>query len=255
MANQTYIGWNHGRVRQEADPEKRWTRLWLAPAARVSTSPGAGSKGPRSPASWPAAQLLAAAEGQLADLERRERSGAAREELSAARQKLIRARELYDRGTPGYDQPLSEARDSLFYAELAISRADSRATLGRALEVFFFTFLGAALLGTGFVLNRRRRGVRREAEQLLAAWRNALDEKLGALLDELEQRVARFVGPASGEGQRPWSGETLVWAGQIRADVGSLYILWTSANNVLQQAEALIRASGPSEIAARAGPV
>lgn len=191
-----------------------------------------------------AGQALTKGERDLADLERRERSGVAREELLAARQKLARARELYDRGTPGYDQPLSEAREGLFVAELAISRADGRAAFGRALKIFFLTFLVSALLGTGFVLNRRRRGVRREAERLLAAWRTALDAKLGALLDELERRVARFVGPASGEGRRPWAGETLRWAEQIRADVGSLYILWTSANGVLQQAEALIRASG-----------
>ena len=189
-------------------------------------------------------KALAEAEAQLAALQRRERAGAALLELDTARQMLTRARELYDQGAPSYDNLLSEAGRHLFTAEQAISKADRLAASGRALAIFFLIFLGMALLGTGFVLNLRRRGVRKEAGQLLAAWRNALDEKLGALLDELEQRVARFVGPASGEGQRPWAGETLRWAEQIRADVGSLYILWTSANSVLQKAEALIHASG-----------
>lgn len=108
--------------------------------------------------------------------------------------------------------------------------------------------LAATLAGTGFVLNRRRRPVKREAEQLLADWDRALDRKLEVLIEEMEQRIGLYLGPASGADRRPYAGETLRLAGAIRADIGSLYILWTSASKVLETAAALIRARGLSAV-------
>ena len=187
---------------------------------------------------------LDAAQARLAQIERRERAAVAREELSRGRQALKEARELYDRGAPGYAERLEAAKGALFNAEAQVSDANATAVGRRAQARFLLVLLAAALLAAGFVLNRRRRGVKREAEQLLAAWRTALDRKLAVLFDELESRAARFIGPASGEGKRPHVGETLRLAEQIRADLGSLSILWTSAGSVLEKAEALIRAKG-----------
>ena len=187
-------------------------------------------------------QKLTVAETRLGHLEGREHAAAARRSLLAARQGLAEARELYGQGTPGYAERLETGKRALAAAERKISDAETMAALKRAAIRFLLILLAAALLAAAFALNRRRRGVKLEAEKLLAGWRAALDRKLEILLDELEQRVARFIGPASGEGQRPHTGETLRLAGEIRADVGSLYILWTSAGSVLQQAEALIRA-------------
>ena len=60
--------------------------------------------------------------------------------------------------------------------------------------------LGFALLGVlarlAWLLNRRRRPVKEEAEALLDSWQTALDRKLEALFGELEHRVERLVGPA-----------------------------------------------------------
>jgi hypothetical protein len=189
-------------------------------------------------------KTLAAARDRLVELERREGAAVVREELARAHRWLAEARELYDRGAPGYVEPLSRLQGELSNAGVAISFAEASAARRHGAVVALVMLLATGLLVGGFALNRRRRGDKREAERLLAAWRAALDRKLAALLDELEQRVARFVGPASGEGKRPWTGETLRLAGQIRADTGSLSILWTSAGSVLEKAEALIRAHG-----------
>ncbi|HBL28556.1 MAG TPA: hypothetical protein DD490_17110, partial [Acidobacteria bacterium] len=189
-------------------------------------------------------QALAAAETRLAGLDRKELAGAARESLLAARQGLRAARELYATGTFGYGKKIEEARAALDTAERQISAAEEAVARGKRLRRSLLTALVLGLLGLGVFLNRRRRGAKSEAERLLADWRTALDRKLEIVYDELEQRVARFVGPADGEGRRPHAGETLRLAGEIRADVGSLSILWVSANSVLQTAEALVRARG-----------
>lgn len=189
-------------------------------------------------------QALDAARRLLADLERRERAEAARGSLAAAREHLDAARELHAQATPGYAERLEAARHEMAAAERRISDASLEAALWRAQQVFLLIAAGAALAAAGLSLNRRRRSVKNEAETLLADWRAALDRKLAVFFDELERRIAQFVGPASGEGQRPHAGTTLRLTEQIRADVGSLSILWTSANSVLERAEVLIRARG-----------
>ncbi|HEX4959227.1 MAG TPA: hypothetical protein VF173_00210 [Thermoanaerobaculia bacterium] len=189
-------------------------------------------------------KALAAAQARLGDLERRERAASAREELAIARQSLAEARDRYDRGAAGYSEQIGLAKAAVDQAEERLASIDSEAAVLRFVLRFLLLLLAAALVAAGFVLNRRRRGAKREAEQLLAAWRTALDRKLAALFDELERRVGRFVGPASGDGKRPYTGETLRLAEQIRADVGSLSILWTSASGILGKAEALIQGKG-----------
>lgn len=130
-------------------------------------------------------------------------------------------------------------------AEAAVRRAERQAELRRD---FFLTFLGFCLLGAltwlAWLLNRRRRPVKEEAEALLASWQTALDRKLEALFGELERRVKRLAGPVSGDGRR-FAGETAELARQARSDVGSLTILWTSARAVLEQARERIRPRRP----------
>ncbi|HEV2846870.1 MAG TPA: hypothetical protein VG477_18585, partial [Thermoanaerobaculia bacterium] len=182
---------------------------------------------------------LKAAEAELARLERREHADAARQELLNARQALNAARELHRRAAPGYER-VEAAIYAVSIADRKISSAEASAELLRFLLGFLSFALAAGLLIGGVTLNLRRRGVKREARELLDAWHTALDTKLEAILDELERRVDRFVGPRGGS----WEGETLRLAEAIRADVGSLYILWTSASGVLQLAGSLIRARG-----------
>lgn len=189
-------------------------------------------------------QVVESLQARLADLERHKLAATAERELASARESLAQARELHLRAAPGYDESLQNAEYALTGAELKISRAEGLAAMQRGFQRGLPYPIAALLLGIAIVLNRRRRPAKREARSLLTAWRTALDRKLAALYDELEARVDRFVGPAHGEGQRRWQGESLELAEQIRDDVGSLTILWTSANSVLEQAEALIRARG-----------
>lgn len=187
---------------------------------------------------------LKTAGADLARLARRQGAAKAERELQEARRSVDALREQHAQGAVRDVQALEEAKAAVYRAERRISFAETAANARRVLGRFLFFLLAGMLVVAGFKLNHRRRGVKREARELLDAWRTALDKKLEALLDELERRVARFVGPAGGEGRRPWEGETLRLAEGIRADVGSLYILWTSASGVLQEAEALIRARG-----------
>ncbi|HEX6903759.1 MAG TPA: hypothetical protein VF789_28875 [Thermoanaerobaculia bacterium] len=191
-----------------------------------------------------AGEELRTAEADLARLERRPGAEAARPELESARRSLDAMRRPHARGDVPDLRTLGTVKAAVYTAQRRISYAETAANVRRVLGRFLLFLLAGMLVVAGFKLNHRRRGAKREARELLDAWRTALDKKLEALLDELERRVARFVGPASGEGRRPWEGETLRLAEAIRADVGSLYILWTSASGVLQQAEALIRARG-----------
>lgn len=181
---------------------------------------------------------------RLADIEKRERASVARESLTTARQRLDEGRDLHARAVPGSAEKLEAARIALDAAEREIYTADRQAARARATFRTLLSLLALGLLGLAWHLHRQRRGIKHEAEELLADWRTALDRKLEVLFDEMEQRVARFVGPASGAGRRPWTGTTLQLAEQIRADVGSLAILWTSANSFLEKAEALIHARG-----------
>lgn len=177
------------------------------------------------------------AEARLLQLERHRHASEARGQLLTARRRLAAARQLHMRGEPGYRGAFAAASTALATAERRIAKAEVRAALRSAAGLSLLFLLATA----GFALNRRRRGVKREAQQLLAEWRAALGPELGALLDKLEQRAALFVGPASGEGKHPHAGETLRLADEIRADLGSLRVLWNSASGVVHQAGALIQ--------------
>lgn len=185
---------------------------------------------------------------RLADLEKRERSRVASGSLTTARQLLDAARDLHASASPGSPEKLDAARSALDAAEQEIYTADRQAARARTVFRTLLLLLALGLLVLAWYLHHRRRGIQHEAEELLADWRTALDRKLEVLFNEMEQRVARFVGPAGGAGRRPWTGATLSLAEQIRADVGSLAILWTSANSFLEKAEALIHARGPGAL-------
>ena len=67
----------------------------------------------------------------------------------------------------------------------------------------------------------------------------------------MERDEQDAIGVAGGEGRRPYAGETLRLAEQVRADVGSLAILWTSADSFLATPEAggrLVAASAAAVI-------
>lgn len=173
---------------------------------------------------------------------RRTLDDAARREIRKASRIVAAARDEHRRAGIGGEQ-VDRAGEAVRSAEDAARRAEGLKVL--------FGFLGLALLGAlaGYArfLNRRRRPVKEEAEALLASWQTALDRKLEALVGELEPRVERRIGPVSGDGRR-FAGETDRLARQVRSDVGSLTILWTSARSVLEQAAERIRPRRPGPI-------
>jgi len=171
---------------------------------------------------------LAAARDRLDRLQSRTLDDAARKKIQGASQLLATAREKHQRGDLIYDQ-ITPVEDAVWDAEAAVRRAEGR-------RVFSILLGWAALLALAWLawrLNRRRLPVKKEAEALLASWQTALDRKLEALFGDMEQKVARLAGS--------FEGETGELDRQVRSDVGSLVILWTSASAVLEQARSRIQ--------------
>ena len=136
----------------------------------------------------------------------------------------------------GHDQ-ITPVENAVWSSETAVRRAEATELAVR----FLYVVALLTLAWLAWFLNRRRRPVKEEAESLLATRQTALDRKLEVLFGELEQKVARLVGPVSGR----FEGETEELARQVRSDVGSLAILWTSAHAVLEQARERIRPRRP----------
>lgn len=181
---------------------------------------------------------------RLQRLERHEFAEGGRNEIRHASQVLAGAHELYRRADPDYVRQLDQSEAALSHAEAAVRRAEEQEAFRSSLFSFLGLILLSVLVRIAWRLNRRRRPVKKEAESLLASWQTALDRKLEVLFGELEQRVGWLVGPVSGDGRR-FSGETAELARQVRSDVGSLAILWTSAHAVLEQARERIRPRRP----------
>ena len=189
-------------------------------------------------------ETLVAASATLDRLAGRPGAASATPQIAAAREAVAKARELWQAGEPAYRQRLDRAKEAVAAAERAVDQAEAGALLLKSCLFAVLAFLGLAALVLLWLASRRRRPAKLEATALLASWRQALDRKLEALVDELEQRMERWVGPVTGEGRRAWRGETQRLADGIRADVGSLAILWTSANGVLAKAQALVEPGG-----------
>ncbi len=187
------------------------------------------------------AGVLPVLEEALAPLERHERAAVAAGEIQEARRVLAELREIYRRGDPAYAERLWAARQAVDLAAATIAAEDARARALKGWLVVLATLFFAVAISGGVALRWRRKPVRQEAEDLLTAWQAALDRKLEALFGELERRVASAIGPVTGDGGHGFAGETARLAEQVRADVGSLSILWTSAAHVLEQAREQIR--------------
>jgi uncharacterized membrane protein YgcG len=178
---------------------------------------------------------------QFRELHKRELAITAGKPLESARLSLVEGQALYRNADPVYAARLDRALQVLSEARQEIEAAERREAAESLAHALLSLLALCAAAATVWGLNRRRRGVKEEAEALLASWQTALDRKLEALFGELEQRVSRLVGSVSGDDRRGYEGETEALAEAVRADVGSLTILWTSARAVLEQAREHIR--------------
>ncbi len=171
------------------------------------------------------------------ELNRRELAGTAGEPLEAARQSLVDSQALYRNADSAYAGRLDQTLQALSRAEETIGAAEASAATEAANRKALRVLVACVLLLLLWGLNLLRSRFKKEAEELLDSWQTALDRKLEALFGELEQRISRL-GPISGEERGQ---ETEALAASVRADVGALIILWTSARAVLEQAREHIR--------------
>ena len=187
---------------------------------------------------------LDAAQGDLKTQQGRLRASSAQEQLKSAQSSLKDARISYEKGDSSYASLLSQSKTAIAGADSAISSADSAAAARSAALWILLSLLTFGAAGLGFFLNRRVRGIRSEAEKLYTDWNSALAKKVDVLFGELETRMKTFIGPASGAEKRDFTGETLRVAEQTREAIGTLSVLWASANGVLEQAKGLLAPAG-----------
>jgi hypothetical protein len=169
----------------------------------------------------------------------RNQAAAAGAPLRAGQEALARARTEHERGDSSYRAYLETAGQCAVAAENAITAAAKLAEQRRLLVGAGSASFLAALGIVGLVLNRRRLGVKTEAEQLFRTWERGLGEKNLALFELLDRR-ATVVGSAAEEARQRYSGDTLELSEHIIKDVDELFIMSSSTGRVLQDAQELL---------------
>jgi hypothetical protein len=163
----------------------------------------------------------------------------ARPMLHTAREALAQARREYARGDSSYRAARESARVALASAENVINATALAAAYHQRLMALS-GLVGLLVLGaTGWGLNRRRRGAKKDAIALLRAWENGLGEKNVALFNLLD-RASALIGSSSEETAKRYSGETRKLGEQIIKDVDELFIMSACAGRVLQDAQRLV---------------
>ncbi len=165
-------------------------------------------------------------------------ASSAKDELGAGLQALAEARQVHERGDAGYPDRLDAARRGVNAAEAAIGEAARAAQMRRRVVTAGAGAGGFSVLALGILLNRLRRGRRREALELVEAWTKALDEKTLALFNLLD-RTYVVVGSSAEEARHRFAGTTLASSQQIIRDVDELTIMSSCASRILTDAKAL----------------
>lgn len=135
-------------------------------------------------------------------------ASSAKDELGAGMQALAEARQVHERGDAAYRDRLDAARRQVDAIEAAIVEAARAAQMRRRVVGAGVGAGGFSVVALGFLLNRLRRGRRREALELVEAWTKALDEKTLALFSLLDRTYVVVGSSAEEAGQRfagrPW---------------------------------------------------
>ncbi len=185
------------------------------------------------------ADQIAASEGILAQLESRERAGAAATDLVTAKQALREAREAHGLGASVWASQLQSAKSALANAERSISDADAAASRNALLAMLLWILLGLGTLGTGLFLNWRARLKAAEAQTLYDAWETGLHEKSNANIDRLLEKVSLYAA-VSGSTKRSYTGQSAQIAAQVRSDSGQATLLLAKAREIHGRAQALL---------------
>lgn len=153
---------------------------------------------------------------------------------------LAESRRLHATADPAYYASMERAR-----AEITGIREFIRLKARQAQQQKEILILGSAsaLLVAfliAFFLNRRRRSSRREALELIDAWKVALDEKRVSA-SSLMHRSMESLGVSRREAEARFSGTTLELVEQTIRDVDEMVIMANSAIRVLESADQLAR--------------
>lgn len=166
-------------------------------------------------------------------------------EVEVAREALAKAGSAHARMDSAYRQSLVDAEaafqafdDANARAEQALQQREVRKRTHRRVAGGSAAAGVVALLGLGTAGNRRRRRIKREAEDLCDVWERGLREKTDGLFTLLD-RTAIVVGSSSDLEKRGYTGETLRLSKQAIKDVDELFIMASCADGVLERAQAL----------------
>lgn len=186
------------------------------------------------------ADRLKAAEARLATLAAHPYASAAPREIVAARQALAAANEAYADGSAEYAARLESAKSALSAGESAVEVAAAEAASKRMWTWVFIALANILTLGGAFWLNRRSARFGAKAEELFGSWDTALDKKLEAVIDGLDEKMDTYVGAESGPKARGWVGKSAELSAAIRLNAGTAKILLSAAQNIHDQVRALV---------------
>lgn len=186
------------------------------------------------------ADRLKAAEARLTALAEHPYASAAPQEVVAARQALASADEAYADGSAEYVSRLEAAKSSLSAGESAVEVAAAEAASKRMWTWIFIALANLLTLGGAFWLNRRSARFGAKAEELFGSWDTALDKKLEAVIDGLDEKMDTYVGAESGPKARGWVGKSAELSAAIRLNAGTAKILLSAAQNIHDQVRALV---------------
>ncbi len=185
------------------------------------------------------AALLQDLAKQFDALSGRPGASALKARLSATRQTLQAVLQEHARAESTYAAHLEEVRRQVPMMAMMVEAAERAARQRQwALGLSATTLLGMVVL-LGLFLNRRRAGVKREAEALCATWEKGMQEKAAALFNLLDEREG-LVGRSADEAAGRYAGETLRVCEQVIKDVDELFIMSACAGRILTEAQACL---------------
>ncbi len=167
-------------------------------------------------------------------------AGTATSLLDTARTQLRDARSAHGVGSSRYEQILSAAATTVQSAEAATNAAEAEAN--RTTNMLVGGFAGLLLLGgIGFAIaNLRRRTVRKESIARLNEVEAGLNGKLEKLIQAMKD-ADTYIGKDPEEARKRFDADTLKLAEQVIKDVGSLFVMQGAANEMREQAAALVK--------------
>ncbi len=152
---------------------------------------------------------------------------------------LETAHAYYKQADSRYVGALNTVQRQLDSVRQRITSAEELAALERLVAIVSATLALLITLILFIYLNRRLQGLKKKAERHLATWNSALDAKLDALQEDLEQQTQLYVGSWKHNPYAPDS-ESALMAESIRDDVGFLSLAWVQLNDQYEKAAKLI---------------